>query len=109
MVPLSDTDAAELVAASPVGELLAAEIDHLPPGAPAPTATSPGPPSVPLARSSLESLLVRVSALLEHVPELATLTANPVIAGQAGASFTDAWVRVAPHRPPTAPDVRRLD
>ncbi len=94
VLPLSDTDAAELVAVSPVRNLLADE------GADGDRRA---------ATRALELLLVRLAAVLEHVPELAAVVANPVIVGAGGASFTDVRVRVAPFRLPTAPEVRRLD
>ncbi len=97
VLPLSDTDAAELVAASPLSGLLAGEETDL--------AAGPGTASA----DALRDLLVRVAALLEEVPELAGVVANPVIVGPDGASITDAWIRVAPYRVPTAPEVRRLD
>ena len=94
VLPLSDTDAAELVAASRVGGLLTGE-------------EAGGTGSVATAR--LIDLLVRFAALLEQVPELAGVVANPVIVGPDGVGITDAWVRVAPYRVPTGPEVRRLD
>lgn len=94
VLPLSDTDAAELVGASQVGGLLTGE-----------EAGGTGSP----ASDGLVQLLVRFAALLEHVPELAGVVANPVIVGPDGAGITDAWVRVAPYRVPTSPDVRALD
>jgi acyl-CoA synthetase (NDP forming)/RimJ/RimL family protein N-acetyltransferase len=97
VLPLSDTDAAELLAASQVGGLLAGE------------STDDGTPAAVAATEALIALLVRFAALLEQVPELAGVVANPVITGPAGASITDAWVRVAPYRSPAAPQVRHLD
>ena len=94
VLPLADTDAHELVAASQVGGLLAGE-------------EAGGLGSA--AEAGLSHLLVRFAALLEQVPELAGVVANPVIVGPGGASITDAWVHVAPYRLPTAPEVRRLD
>jgi len=94
VLPLSDTDAAELVHASPVGGLLAGE-------------EAGGDGSA--AHAALVALLVRFAALLEQVPELAGVVANPVIVGAGGAAITDAWVRVAPYRVSSAPAVRRLD
>jgi acyl-CoA synthetase (NDP forming)/RimJ/RimL family protein N-acetyltransferase len=94
VLPLSDTDAAELVAASQVGGLLAGE-------------EAGGAHSA--AIGGLTHLLVRFAALLEQVPELAGVVVNPVIVGPGGAAITDAWVHVAPYRLPTAPEVRRLD
>ena len=62
-----------------------------------------------VASGELAALLVRFAALLEHVPELAGVVANPVIVGPDGVLITDAWVRVAPYRVPSSPEVRRLD
>jgi acyl-CoA synthetase (NDP forming)/GNAT superfamily N-acetyltransferase len=95
VLPLSDVDAEELVAASPVGGLLAGEggdgyADRA-------------------ATRELVDFLVRFAAVLEHVPELAVVVGNPVIVGPQGTSLTDAWVRIAPYRLPSAPEVRRLD
>ena len=94
VLPISDTDASELVAASQVEGLLSGP-------------EAGGRASV--ASGELAALLVRFAALLEHVPELAGVVANPVIVGPDGASITDAWVRVAPYRVPSSPEVRRLD
>ena len=69
VLPLSDTDAAELVAASRVGGLLMGE-------------EAGGSGSAATAR--LTDLLVRFAALLEQVPELAGVVANPVIVGPDG-------------------------
>jgi len=98
VLPLSDADAAELLAASQVGGLLAGE-----------PAAGSGPVSTAASAEGLIDLLVRFAALLEHVPELAGVVANPVITGPAGVSITDAWVRVAPYRADTMPAVRHLD
>ena len=65
--------------------------------------------ALPRQPDELAQLLVRFAALLEHVPELAGVVANPVIVGPGGLSITEAWVRVAPDRLPTDPQVRRLD
>jgi acyl-CoA synthetase (NDP forming)/GNAT superfamily N-acetyltransferase len=97
VLPLADTDAVEMVAASQVGGLLAGEEAAQDDGRAMASA-------VALAR-----FLVRFAALLEHVPELAGVVANPVITGPDGVSVTDAWVRVAPYRVSTDPQVRRLD
>ena len=94
VLPISDTDASELVAASQVEGLLSGP-------------EAGGRASV--ASGELAALLVRFAALLEHVPELAGVLANPVIVGPDGTSITDAWVRVAPYRVPSSPEVRRLD
>lgn len=90
VLPISDTDAAEIVSSSPVRALLAHEDDD------------------GVAVAALESFLVRVGSLLEHVPELADVMLNPVIVGGSGAVVTDAWIRLAPYRLDETPDVRRL-
>jgi acyl-CoA synthetase (NDP forming) len=95
VLPLSDVDAHELVEASPVAGLLDGE--------------DPPDDGIGATRASLVDLLVHLGALLEAVPELAGVVGNPVIVGPGGASFTDAWVRVAPYRLPVGPAVRRLD
>lgn len=51
---------------------------------------------------ALEDQLLRLSALVEHHPEVVELDANPVIAGPSGAVIVDARVRVqaaSPRRP----------
>jgi len=90
VLPLSDTDATAVVAASAVHALLEGEDDD------------------GRALAALEGLLVRVAALLEHVPELADVMLNPVIVGPTGAVVTDAWIRVAPYHLDADADVRRL-
>lgn len=90
VLPLSDTDAHRLVASSPVASLLEVE--------------APGH----AATRACEAFLLRLGALLEHVPELADLLLNPVIVGAGGVWTTDAWVRVAPYRWDPSPAVRRL-
>jgi len=90
VLPLSDTDATAVVAASAVHALLEGEDDD------------------GRALAALEGLLMRVAALLEHVPELADVMLNPVIVGPTGAVVTDAWIRVAPYHLDADADVRRL-
>lgn len=90
VLPLSDTDAAAAVAASPVAALLDREDGD------------------GRATAALEGVVVSLGALLEHVPELADVMVNPVIVGPRGAVVTDAWIRVAPYRLDGDPDVRRL-
>ena len=58
--------------------------------------------SAPADLSSLEQLLLRVSALVDTHHELVELDLNPVIAGPQGALVADARVRIetaAPQRP----------
>ncbi|MBP7596699.1 MAG: hypothetical protein KA755_13765, partial [Candidatus Microthrix sp.] len=56
----------------------------------------------------LVDLLVRMCALMEAAPEIAALTANPIIAGIHGVSLADVVVELAE---PPAEDLaaRRLD
>lgn len=90
VLPLSDVDARLLVSSSPVAGLLAAE--------------DPGG----AATRHCEAFLLRLGAVLDHVPEVADVLANPVIIGAAGAVAVDAWVRLAPYRWDPRPPVRRL-
>ncbi|MCD9622337.1 bifunctional GNAT family N-acetyltransferase/acetate--CoA ligase family protein [Rhabdothermincola salaria] len=90
VLPLSDTDATALVDASPVRGVLAGE------GADG------------AARGAMEHFLVRLAALMEHVPEISDVMLNPVIVGDGGAAVTDAWIRLAPYRVDALQDVRRL-
>jgi hypothetical protein len=89
ILPLTDADAADLVASSPVAALLAKEGED---GG---------------ATAATEALLTQVGAVLDHVPEIADLLLNPVIVGSEGAMIVDAWVRIAPYEW-DAPAVRRL-
>jgi acyl-CoA synthetase (NDP forming)/RimJ/RimL family protein N-acetyltransferase len=89
ILPLTDTDARDLVASSPVAGLLANE------------GADGG------ATRACEDLLLRIGFVVDHVPEIADLLLNPVIIGPEGAMLVDAWVRLAPYTwgPPA---VRRL-
>jgi acyl-CoA synthetase (NDP forming) len=49
---------------------------------------------------AVESLLLRLSAMVEAHPEVAEMDCNPVIAGSEGAVVVDARVRVASADPP---------
>ena len=89
VVPLTDLDAGRLIDASPVHRLFA----------------DSGPAA---DRSGLVDLLLRVSALADALPEVATLRLNPVIVGPEVAWVTDAWARVRPWTPGPDPDLRRL-
>ncbi len=89
ILPLTDTDATELVSSSPVASLLDKEAAD---GA---------------ATRACEDLLLRIGYVLDHVPEIADLLLNPVIVGAEGAMIVDAWVRLAPYAWDT-PAVRRL-
>ena len=48
----------------------------------------------------VESLLLRLSAMVEAHPEVAEMDCNPVIAGPDGAVVVDARVRVESAEPP---------
>lgn len=90
LVPVTDGDAGRLVAASGVGPLLDV-VD----------------PSGEAARA-VAGLVGALSALVDAVPELADVVANPVIVGPSGVGLTDLRVRVAPVAVDVGPDVRRL-
>ncbi len=88
VLPLTDADARRLIDASPLVPLLA---DHS------------SPPE-----THLERLLLRLAWVVEHVPELADIELNPVLAAGDAVSITAAHVRVAPAAWTPEPDVRRL-
>ena len=90
MLPCADEDARRLVARSPVASSLAAADEG---GA---------------ATEALEALLVRVAAVVDAVPELVDLVANPTIVGPTGVALTEVRVRVAPSPVVDLPPVRRL-
>jgi len=78
LAPLTDLDARELVGAGKAGRLVAGFR-----GAP------------PADTDALVDLLLRLSRLVEDVPELAELDLNPVLARPDGCVAVDARVRVA--------------
>ena len=89
LVPLTKLDARRLVAASPVEELLERlESDD--------------------AAVRLEELLLRVSALVEAVSDLAEIRLDPVLVSAGALAVTDLTVLVAPFVSPLGPAVRRL-
>jgi len=90
LVPLTDLDARRVVQSSGAGALLRA-------------ADAEGG-----ASRLVEQLVCDLSALVDAVPELADVVANPVIAGPHGLALTDLRVRVAPSTADVLPDVRRL-
>lgn len=59
-----------------------------------------GQPPVDVA--ALEESLLRVSALVEDLPQIAEMDLNPIIVHAAGAVIVDARIRVAPVSPPPA-------
>jgi acetyl coenzyme A synthetase (ADP forming)-like protein len=81
LAPLTDADAEEMVESGKVARLL-----HGFRGAPAADVRS------------VVDLLLRVSRLVDDVPELAELDLNPVMAGETGCVAVDARVRVAAQR-----------
>lgn len=88
ILPLTDVDARELLAASPVGEVVA----ELGPG----------------AEAVLVDLLIRLAALAEAVPEIASVRLNPILVHGADVSITDVRVRLQGLDPDPRPPVRRL-
>ncbi|CAN5819795.1 bifunctional GNAT family N-acetyltransferase/acetate--CoA ligase family protein [soil metagenome] len=88
VLPLTDLDAAGVVAASRVGRIL----------------VDAGEAAVRAA----QDLLLRLAALADAVPELALVECNPVIVSEAGAVVTDTLVQVTPWDRAPAPPVRRL-
>lgn len=91
VMPLTDVDARELVRSLRGSPLLFGYR---------------GRPAVDVA--SLEDLLLRVGAMVDAVPEIAEMDANPVIVSPSGAVAVDVKVRLAPA--PAAPlsGVRRM-
>jgi acyl-CoA synthetase (NDP forming) len=87
ILPLTDSDAAELVRSLRASPLLFGYR-----GAP------------PVAVGALEDVLQRVARLAAVVHEVAELDFNPVIVSPAGVEIVDARVRVAPAPDPTAED-----
>ncbi|MCC5950741.1 MAG: GNAT family N-acetyltransferase [Acidimicrobiia bacterium] len=90
VLPLSDEAARRLVLESPLSAAL--EVAD---------------PAGGAARQ-LTSLVERLSAVSDAVPEVADLVANPVIISGGDLSLTDVRVRVAPAMVDLGPDVRRL-
>ncbi len=85
ILPLTDRDAGRLVASSPIALLL--DDDD---------------------RVALEDLLLRVSALVDDVPEIVALELNPIIVGGGTAWVTDMRARVSPFPEDPLTTVRRL-
>jgi acetyl coenzyme A synthetase (ADP forming)-like protein len=91
IVPLTDTDASEMVRAIRTAPLLFG---------------FRGAPESDIA--ALEDVLLRVGLLAEHVPEIAELDCNPVVVSPEGATVVDVKIRIAPVPPGPPPGVRRL-
>jgi hypothetical protein len=85
VAPLTDLEAARFVDGLPASPLLG-----------------------PAARARLEDLLLRVSALVDGVPELVGLELNPAIVAPGGVAVVDARAQVAPVDRDPLPPVRRL-
>ena len=88
ILPLTDADAVRLVESSVVGPLVAEQGEA--------------------ATRALVSLLRRLAALAEAVPEITFVRLNPVLVSDGAAAITDARVALAPHVPDSRPPVRRL-
>lgn len=91
ILPVTDTDAAELVRSVRGSPLLFGYR---------------GSPEADVA--ALEQLIMRVALLADDVAELAELDLNPVIVSAEGAVAVDAKMRLAPSRAEKPPQVRRL-
>jgi acyl-CoA synthetase (NDP forming)/GNAT superfamily N-acetyltransferase len=85
VLPLTDRDARMFVARSPLTPLLATG-----------------------GARHLEDLLLRVGALVEEAPELASVELNPVIVSDRAATVVDARITVAPVERDPLPPVRRV-
>ena len=90
VLPLTDLDVHQLVAATKASRLLAGWR---------------GAPAADIA--AVEDLLLRVARLADDLPELAEMDLNPVIARPNGVTVVDAKLRLAP-APPPQPPTRRL-
>ncbi|HMC68886.1 MAG TPA: acetate--CoA ligase family protein, partial [Mycobacteriales bacterium] len=91
ILPLTDLDAAELVRDVRSSPLLFGYRG-----------------TVPANVAALEELLLRVSALIEEVPEVSCLELDPVIVSSTAAVVVDAKVRVEPWEPRPELAIRRL-
>ncbi|WP_334143772.1 bifunctional acetate--CoA ligase family protein/GNAT family N-acetyltransferase [Rhabdothermincola sp.] len=91
IVPVTDTDAAEVVRSLRASPLLFGYRG-----------------AAPVATGALEELLVRVGVLADELPEVVELDLNPVIATPAGVVAVDAKVRVRPVEPHRHDELRRV-
>jgi hypothetical protein len=55
----------------------------------------------------LEEGLLRVSSMVEDIPQIAELDCNPFVVHETGATILDARIRVATVAPPALVGVRR--
>jgi len=90
-VPMTDADAAELVAAPRAAPLLAGYRG-----------------SAPVDTGALQDLLLRVSRLAEDLPEVLGLELNPVLVARRGLAVLSATVTVGPPTSRVDPGPRRL-
>ena len=90
-LPLTDTDAAELIRSTRGSPLLFGYRG-----------------SPPCATGALEDVLMRVGRLAEDLPEVVEMDLNPVIATPEGVMVVDAKIRVARPEPRPDPTLRRL-
>ena len=90
-VPMTDLDAAELVAAPRAAPLLAGYRG-----------------SEPVDTAALQDLLLRVSRLAEDLPEVLHLDLNPVLVARHGLAVLSAVVTVGPPTARVDPGPRRL-
>ena len=90
-VPMTDADAAELVAAPRAAPLLTGYRG-----------------SQPVDSASLQDLLVRVSRLAEDLPEVLGLELNPVLVARHGLAVLSASVTAGPPTSRVDPGPRRL-
>lgn len=63
--------------------------------------------SAPTDVAALEEALLRVSAMVEDIPQIAELDCNPFVVHEKGATILDARIRVATVAPPPLVGVRR--
>jgi acyl-CoA synthetase (NDP forming) len=91
IVPLTDTDAQELVRSLRGSPLFFGYR---------------GRPAVDVP--ALEDLLLRVGRLADELPEVAEMDLNPVIVGERGVIAVDVKIHVAPADAPLPPDFRRM-
>ena len=62
----------------------------------------------PAARAALVDLLVRLAALADAIPEIASVRLNPVLVVPGSAAITDVRLTLQPAVADTRPPVRRL-
>ncbi len=85
VLPLTDLDAQRLVAGSRVGAVLDAP-----------------------SRAALERVLLQIAALVEEVPEIVAVRADPILVSADGAILTDVSLLVAPLDQEPLPPLRRV-